>query len=172
MQVGSGMSRRREVLADTAAGPTTSRAIVEHRDRLAKFGVANLVAARRLKDQRLVVVNLASGMRTVSLRCDRGCSGLFCLSSGNEAVGAMRSWLSGARTARLELLRPATSLQRGSWLRLCRFGALLRTCVQSHCGVGNCLRIEPGGLSGEVGVGYSHRGRPRSELFLCGCPLR
>ena len=70
------------------------------------------------------------------------------------------------------LLWPATSLRRGSLLLVCRFGAPPRTRVQGHCGVGSCLRIGPGGLPGEVDVGYSHRDRARGEPFLFWYPLR
>jgi putative resolvase len=56
-EVGSGMNGRRPRLARLLADPTVATLVVEHRDRLARFGVEHLQAALSAQGRRLVVVD-------------------------------------------------------------------------------------------------------------------
>lgn len=55
-EVGSGMNGRRRRLARILADPTASTVVVEHRDRLARFGFEHLEAALAAQSRRVVVV--------------------------------------------------------------------------------------------------------------------
>jgi putative resolvase len=54
-EVGSGMNGKRRKLARLLADPTATTIVVEHRDRLARFGVEHLEAALGAASRRLVV---------------------------------------------------------------------------------------------------------------------
>src|SRR5574341_1510958 len=56
-EVGSGTNGRRPQLARLLADPTVTMIVVEHPDRLARFGVEHLVAALSAHGRRLVVVD-------------------------------------------------------------------------------------------------------------------
>lgn len=56
-EVGSGMSGKRRKLARVLADPTAATIVVEHRDRLARFGVEHLEAALSAQGRRVVVVD-------------------------------------------------------------------------------------------------------------------
>jgi putative resolvase len=55
-EVGSGMNGNRRRLRRLLADPTASVIVVEHRDRLARFGVENLESALSAQGRRIVVV--------------------------------------------------------------------------------------------------------------------
>lgn len=57
VEVGSGMNAKRRRLARLLADPTASTVVVEHRDRLARFGVEHLEAALSAQGRRVVVVD-------------------------------------------------------------------------------------------------------------------
>ncbi len=56
-EVGSGLNGRRPKLARLLADPRATTIVVEHRDRLARFGVEQLAAALSAQGRRLVVVD-------------------------------------------------------------------------------------------------------------------
>jgi putative resolvase len=56
-EIGSGLNGRRFKLRKLLADPTVSRIVVEHRDRLARFGVEYLEAALAAHGRRVVVVD-------------------------------------------------------------------------------------------------------------------
>lgn len=56
-EVGSGLNGRRGKLAKLLADPEVSRIVVEHRDRLARFGVEHLESALSAHGRGLVVLN-------------------------------------------------------------------------------------------------------------------
>ena len=56
-EVGSGLDGRRPKLARLLADPTVTMIVVEHRDRLARFGAGHLEAALSAHGRRLVVVD-------------------------------------------------------------------------------------------------------------------
>ena len=56
-EVGSGMNHKRRKFQRILADPTASPIAVEHRDRLARFGVENLEPALSAQGQRVVVVD-------------------------------------------------------------------------------------------------------------------
>lgn len=56
-EVGSGMNGRRRKLARVLADPTAAIIVVEHRDRLARFGVEHLEAALSAQGRRVAVVD-------------------------------------------------------------------------------------------------------------------
>jgi putative resolvase len=56
-EVGSGLNGRRPKLARLLADPQATMIVVEHRDRLARFGVEHLQAALSAQGRRLVVVD-------------------------------------------------------------------------------------------------------------------
>lgn len=55
-EVGSGMNGKRRKLARVLSDPTATAVVVEHRDRLARFGVEHLEAALSAQGRRIVVV--------------------------------------------------------------------------------------------------------------------
>ena len=58
-EVGSGMTGRRPKLRRVLSDPTAMTVVVEHRDRLARFGVEHLEAALAAQGRRLLVVEEA-----------------------------------------------------------------------------------------------------------------
>ena len=56
-EVGSGMNGRRKKLARILADPTATTIVVEHRDRLARFGVEHLESALSAQGRRVVVAD-------------------------------------------------------------------------------------------------------------------
>jgi putative resolvase len=56
VEVGSGMNGKRRKLARVLADATATTVVVEHRDRLARFGVEHLEAALSAQGRRVVVV--------------------------------------------------------------------------------------------------------------------
>ena len=58
-EVGSGMTGRRPKLRRVLSDPTARTVVVEHRDRLARFGVEHLEAVLAAQGRRLVVVEEA-----------------------------------------------------------------------------------------------------------------
>jgi putative resolvase len=56
-EVGSGMSAKRRKLARVLADPTALTVVVEHRDRLARFGVEHLEAALSAGGRRVLVAD-------------------------------------------------------------------------------------------------------------------
>jgi len=56
-EVGSGMNGRRRKLARLLSDPLSTTIVVEHRDRLARFGVEHLEAALSAQGRRVVVVD-------------------------------------------------------------------------------------------------------------------
>ncbi len=59
VEVGSGMNGRRRKFQRVLADPTATTVVVEHRDRLARFGVENLEAVLSAQGRRVVVVDEA-----------------------------------------------------------------------------------------------------------------
>ena len=57
LEIGSGMNGRRRKLSALLADPTVTTIVVEHRDRLARFGVEHLVAALSAQGRKIVVVD-------------------------------------------------------------------------------------------------------------------
>lgn len=57
VEVGSGLNGRRRKLSRLLADPTVSTIVVEHRDRLARFGVDHLEAALGATGRRIIVVD-------------------------------------------------------------------------------------------------------------------
>ena len=56
-EVGSGMNGKRRKFQRVLADPTAQTIVVEHRDRLARFGVENLEAALAAQGRRVMVVD-------------------------------------------------------------------------------------------------------------------
>jgi putative resolvase len=56
-EVGSGLNGNRAKLRKILADPQVSRIVVEHRDRLARFGVEHLEAALAATGRRIIVLN-------------------------------------------------------------------------------------------------------------------
>jgi putative resolvase len=56
-EVGSGVTGNRAKLRKILADPQVSRIVVEHRDRLARFGVEHLEAALAATGRRIIVLN-------------------------------------------------------------------------------------------------------------------
>jgi len=55
-EVGSGLNRTRPKLARVLSDPSASVIVVEHRDRLARFGLEHLQAVLAAQGRRIVVV--------------------------------------------------------------------------------------------------------------------
>ncbi len=56
-EIGSGLNGRRAKRAKPLVDPTVARIVVEHRERLARFGVEHLEAALAAQSRRIVVLN-------------------------------------------------------------------------------------------------------------------
>ena len=61
VEVGSGMNGKRRRLARLLADATATTVVVEHRDRLARFGAGHLEAALPAQGRRIVVVDAGEG---------------------------------------------------------------------------------------------------------------
>jgi putative resolvase len=97
-EVGSGMNGRRPMLRRLLADPTVAMIVVEHRDRLARFGVEHLEAALSAQGRQLVVVNPGETTETTDdLVWDMG-----------EVLTSMCARLYGRRGARNRALRAVT----------------------------------------------------------------
>jgi putative resolvase len=98
-EVGSGMNGRRPRLRRLLADPTVTMIVVEHRDRLARFGVQYLEAALSAHGRRLVVVD--AGEATDDLVGDM-----------IEVLTSFCARLYGRRGARNRALRAVTCAKR------------------------------------------------------------
>jgi putative resolvase len=94
-EVGSGLDGRRPKLARLLADPTVTMIVVEHRDRLARFGVGHLEAALSAHGRRLVVVD--PGETSDDLVCDM-----------IDVLTSFCARLDGRRGARNRALRAVT----------------------------------------------------------------
>jgi putative resolvase len=86
-EVGSGLNGRRRKLHRVLSDPAASVLAVEHRDRLARFGVEHLEAALAASGRRLVVLD--SEATTSDLVRD-----------STEVLTSMCAWLYGQRAAK------------------------------------------------------------------------
>jgi putative resolvase len=100
-EVGSGMNGRRPRLRRLLADPTVTMIVVEHRDRLARFGVEHLEAALSAQGRRLVVVD--AGETTDDLVRDMV-----------EVLTSFCARLYGRRGARNRALRAVTCARKPS----------------------------------------------------------
>ena len=100
-EVGSGMNGRRPRLRRLLADPTVTVLVVEHRDRLARFGVEHLEAALSAQGRRLVVVD--AGETTDDLVRDMV-----------EVLTSFCARLDGRRGARNRALRAVTCARKPS----------------------------------------------------------
>jgi putative resolvase len=99
-EVGSGLSGRRRRLMRLLADPTISTIVVEHRDRLARFGVEYLDAALRAQGRRVVVTD--PGETTSDLGRDMV-----------DVLTAFCARLYGRRSARNRARRAVTAAKSG-----------------------------------------------------------
>jgi len=95
-EVGSGLNGRRRRLMRLLADPTISTIVVEHRDRLARFGVEYLEAALGAQGRRVVVID--PGETTDDLVRDMV-----------DVLTAFCARLYGRRSARNRALRAVTA---------------------------------------------------------------
>ncbi len=100
-EVGSGLTGGRRRLMRLLADPAISTIVVEHRDRLARFGVEYLDAALRAQGRRVVVTD--PGETTDDLVRDMV-----------DVVTAFCARLYGRRSARNRALRAVTAAKAGS----------------------------------------------------------
>jgi putative resolvase len=98
-EVGSGLNGRRPKLARLLADPTVTTIVVEHRDRLARFGVEQLQAALAAQRRRIVVAD--DGETTDDLVRDM-----------IEVLTSFCARLYGRRGARNRALRALTAARR------------------------------------------------------------
>ena len=98
-EVGSGLDGRRPKLARLLADPTVTMIVVEHRDRLARFGAGHLEAALSAHGRRLVVVD--PGETSDDLVCDM-----------IDVLTSFCARLDGRRGARNRALRAVTCARR------------------------------------------------------------
>ena len=56
-EVGSGLNDKRRALNELLSNPKVESIIVEHRDRLARFGVTQLEASLRAQQRRVIVID-------------------------------------------------------------------------------------------------------------------
>jgi putative resolvase len=98
-EVGSGLNGRRPKLARLLADPQVTMIVVEHRDRLARFGVEYLEAALSAQGRRLVVVD--PGETSDDLVWDM-----------IEALTSLCARLYGRRGARNRALRAVTCARK------------------------------------------------------------
>ncbi|HEY6576032.1 MAG TPA: IS607 family transposase [Mycobacterium sp.] len=95
-EVGSGLNGKRPKLARVLSDPRASVIVMEHRDRLARFGVEHLHAALAAQGRRIVVVD--DGETTDDL-----------VREMIEVLTSMRARLYGRRGARNRALRALTA---------------------------------------------------------------
>lgn len=95
-EVGSGLNGKRPKLARVLSDPSAMVIVVEHRDRLARFGVEHLQAALAAQGRRIVVAD--EGERTDDLVRDM-----------IEVLTSMCARLYGRRGARNRALRAVTA---------------------------------------------------------------
>jgi putative resolvase len=98
-EVGSGLNGKRPKLARVLSDPSVSVIVVEHRDRLARFGVEHLHAALAAQGRRIVVVD--DGETTDDLVGDM-----------IEVLTGMCARLYGRRDARNRAMRAVTAAKR------------------------------------------------------------
>jgi putative resolvase len=98
-EVGSGMNGRRPKLARLLADPTVTMIVVEHRDRLARFGVEHLEAALSAHGRRLVVVDPTETSDDL-------------VRDMIDVLTSFCAWLYGRRGARNRALRAVTCVRR------------------------------------------------------------
>jgi putative resolvase len=98
-EVGSGLNGKRPKLARVLSDPCVSVIVVEHRDRLARFGVEHLQAALAAQGRRIVVVD--DGETTDDLVRDM-----------IEVLTSMCARLYGRRGARNRALRAVTAAKQ------------------------------------------------------------
>lgn len=100
-EVGSGLNAKRPKLRRILSDPDARVVVVEHRDRLARLGVAHLEAAWSAQGRRIFVADL--GERTDDLLGDR-----------IEVLTSMCARLHSRRGARNRALRAVSAAQRDS----------------------------------------------------------
>ena len=98
-EVGSGLNGKRPKLARVLSDPSASVIVVEHRDRLARFGVEHLHAALAAQGRRIVAVD--DGETTDDLVRDM-----------IEVLTRMCARLHGRRGARNRALRAVTATKQ------------------------------------------------------------
>ncbi|COV46649.1 IS607-like element IS1535 family transposase [Mycobacterium tuberculosis] len=98
-EVGSGLNGKRPKLRRILSDPDARVIVVEHRDRLARFGVEHLEAALSAQGRRIVVAD--PGETTDDLVCDM-----------IEVVTGMCARLYGRRGARNRAMRAVTEAKR------------------------------------------------------------
>ena len=99
-EAGSGMDGGRPKLRRILSGPCVMVVVVEHRDRLARFGVEQRESALAAAGRRVLV-------------CGLGESGDDLVRDMIEVLTSMCARLSGRRGARNRALRAVTAAQRG-----------------------------------------------------------
>ena len=100
-EVGSGLNGRRPKLARLLADPQVATIVVEHRDRLARFGVEQLQAALAAHGRRVLVAD--TGETTDDLVRDM-----------IEVLTSFCARLYGRQGARNRALRALTAARRGA----------------------------------------------------------
>ncbi|GAB4973889.1 hypothetical protein MAHJHV57_25230 [Mycobacterium avium subsp. hominissuis] len=100
VEVGSGLTGKRPKLRRILSDPDAKVVVVEHRDRLARFGVEHLEAALSAQGRRIVVAD--SGETTDDLVRDV-----------IEVLTSMCARLYGRRGARNRAMRALTATKRG-----------------------------------------------------------
>ena len=98
-EVGSGIDAKRPKLARILADPTATVIVVEHRDRLARFGIEHLRAALAAGGRRIVVVDTAENPDDL-------------IREMVEVLTTMCARLYGRRGARNRALRAVTAAKR------------------------------------------------------------
>ena len=111
VEVGSGMNGKRRRLARLLADATATTVVVEHRDRLARFGVEHLEAALSAQGRRIVVVDAGE----VDDDLIGGRFALACMGAGGLETG--RSRRSVALSVLLARQRPGREVSPGVPLR-------------------------------------------------------
>lgn len=101
-EVGSGLNGKRPKLRRILSDPDARVIVVEHRDRLARFGVEHLEAALSAQGRRIVVAD--PGETTDDLVCDM-----------IEVLTGMCARLYGRRGARNRAMRAVTEAKREPW---------------------------------------------------------
>lgn len=100
-EVGSGLNGKRPKIRRVLSDPSASVVVVEHRDRLARFGVGHLVAALSAQGRRIVVT-------------DEGETQDDLVRDMIEVLTLMCAWLYGRRGARNRAMRAVTATRLGT----------------------------------------------------------